>query len=381
MEGKTEKNMVNIRFRKNNVRFGLRIFTKSMAFIIIAAISGGVTSIYITQKKFDQYFNYSRNQNFYDSGYKDLSGDAPQNLANGVARMTEPAVVGIKCSGAGINDLTYGSGVIFNSSGYIVTNYHLVQNASKIMVKLMGGKVFTGKIKGKDEKIDIAVIKIDGMNLPVVKLGDSSKVNIGDTAIAVGNSYDEEFGGNITMGIISAVNRKVKNVNGTVAYHMFQTDADINDINTGGILCNQNGEVIGINNVSSPISSENQKNGYAVSIDEVKTSIDDIMDQGSTNKVSDKGIELMGIVGNTATGVNAKKGRGIYVKEVKSGEAAANSGIRPTDIITAVDKTDVKTYDDLVSILKNHKDGDSINCTIMRNYKKYSISVTLTQSN
>ena len=146
-----------------------------------------------------------------------------------------------------------GSGIIYKSDGFIITNYHVIEGATEIKVKLSNDNILIAKVVGSDAISDLAVIKVEANNLPIAKFGDSSKVKVGDLAVAIGNPLGEQFSGTVTAGIISALDRKINIVNKKTGeqtiYKVMQTDAVINPGNSGGPLCNIYGEVIGINSL------------------------------------------------------------------------------------------------------------------------------------
>jgi serine protease Do len=294
------------------------------------------------------------------------------NSINKVAEAVGPAIVGIsnKSQGEfGLEDSS-GSGVIFNSNGYIVTNYHVIENSNNVTVKLSSGKILTASIVGTDERSDLAVIKIAAKNLPVAKFGDSSKVRVGDVAIAIGNPLGEEFAGSVTAGIISALNRKIQY--GGSVYKVLQTDAAINPGNSGGALCNELGEVIGINSLKIGESQNVEGMGFAISINEAKDIINSLMNYGKVSRPS------LGIYGQYVIS-KEKNIEGVYVEEVISGSGAAAAGVRPTDIIVGLDKRKVTKFEDLSDILDKHKIGDVIECEIWRSGKIIKTNITLSE--
>ena len=171
----------------------------------------------------------------------------------------------------------YGSGVIYDKSGLIVTNNHVVDGASEIIVSLADGRSAQGKVLGTDAATDLAVVKIDLDNLPVAEFGDSSTVQVGEPAIAIGNPLGMEFRGSVTVGIISALNRSVEI--GEKKFTLFQTDAAINPGNSGGALVNADGEIIGINSAKIGVSNV-EGMGFAIPINNVKPIIKELSAKG-----------------------------------------------------------------------------------------------------
>jgi len=349
---------------------------KVIAFVLLAIFSGGVSGAYVANNLTSKTYNYSGTSQDGDSSSSGNSsgGVASSNAINKVAEIVGPAVVGIVISGNTTSPLTTdsysGSGIIINSNGYIVTNNHVIEGAANITVKLSSGKSLAAKVVGADSRSDLAVIKIDAVNLPVAKLGDSSQVKVGDLAVAIGNPLGEEFAGTVTSGIISALNRTIQ-YDGSV-YRVLQTDAAINPGNSGGALCNKDGEVIGINSLKIGASDNAEGMGFAISINEAKTIIDSLM---STGKVSRP---YLGIYGATVVAGNNSV-EGVYVKEVVAGSGAYDAGIQPTDIITELDGQKVKEFDEISTVMDKHKVGDMIACKIQRGAKTITVNITLSE--
>lgn len=364
-----------IEIRNCNKKKRLDKAMKMLAFVLIAMFSGGVSGAYIANSIASKTYNYSSSsQNSGSISSSGITSVASATEINKVAETVGPAVVGIVISGNTSSTLTSdsysGSGIIINSNGYIVTNNHVIEGAAKITVKLSSGKSLEAKVIGADSRSDLAVIKIDAVNLPVAKLGDSSKVKVGDLAVAIGNPLGEEFAGTVTSGIISALNRTIQ-YEGSV-YKVLQTDAAINPGNSGGALCNENGEVIGINSLKIGSSENAEGMGFAISINEAKTIIDSLM---STGKVSRP---YLGIYGATVVAGNNSV-EGVYVKEVVSGSGADAAGIKPTDIITELDGQKVTEFDEISTIMDKHNVGDVISCKIQRGGKTISLNITLSE--
>ncbi len=285
-----------------------------------------------------------------------------------IAKRVGPAVVGI--TGVVENYLSIfgstqsksqGSGIILSSDGYIVTNNHVVENTSKIYVTLNTGKEYEAKIIGTDVQTDLAVIKIEPQEeLTVAKLGDSTKLEVGERVVAIGNPMGVEFFGSVTQGIVSAVNRTVSIDNRTM--NLIQTDAAINSGNSGGALINVYGEVIGINSVK--VSSAGVEGmGFAIPISEANPIISDLLEHGYV-----KGRPVIGI---STRDVNEYMARsyswpvGVQVMEVTS-QAAANAGLQQGDIITAVNGEKVETGESLNRIKDKHKPGDVLKLDVYK---------------
>lgn len=363
----------NIKFRKDKRYSRARRFLKVIAFVLIAIVSGSISGYYVVDKKIN---NIEKSEVYKGApivNKEEFSNKVSKSSITKVAENVGPAVVGISNKSEnfwGQIDNDSGSGIIFKPDGYIVTNYHVIKGADQVTVKLSSGKVFPAKIVGYDERSDLAVIKIEANNLPTAKFGDSSKVNVGDLAIVIGNPLGEEFAGSVTAGIISALNRRVEH-QGAI-YKVLQTDAAINPGNSGGALCNENGEVIGINSLKIGATANVEGMGFAISINETKEIIDSLMNYGKVKRPS------LGVMGQTVASRDGKI-KGFYVNEVILGSGAAKSGIKPTDVIIELNGKRVEKFDDMAQILEQHKIGDTIKCKIWRNGETKQVNVILSE--
>ncbi|HSN58708.1 MAG TPA: trypsin-like peptidase domain-containing protein [Clostridiaceae bacterium] len=365
-----------IEIRNCNKKKKMESALKVVAFVLIALFSGGVSGMYVANRIASQTYNYSNTSQNGGSGGSDSANAQKASITaiNKVAENVGPAVVGIVISGNTSSPLTSdsfsGSGIIFDSTGYIVTNNHVIEGAATISVKLSSGKSLEAKVVGADTRSDLAVIKVDAVNLPVAVLGDSSDVKVGDLAIAIGNPLGEEFAGTVTAGIISALNRTIQ-YEGSV-YKVLQTDAAINPGNSGGALCNSAGEVIGINSLKIGSSENAEGLGFAISINEAKGIIDSLMSTGKVTR------PYLGIYGATVVAGNNSV-EGVYVKEVVAGSGAYVAGIKPTDIITELDGQKVTEFENISAILDKHKVGDVVTCIIQRAGKTITVNIALSE--
>lgn len=257
-----------------------------------------------------------------------------------------------------------GSGIIFQEDGYIVTNQHVIDGASEILVILNTGDEFTAKLIGQDTKTDLAVLKIDpgDTKLTAAVLGDSTTVQVGEKAVAIGNPMGMEFSGSTTQGIISAVNRTMT-IEGRT-YNLLQTDAAINSGNSGGALINEYGEVIGINSVKLS-SSGVEGMGFAIAISEAKPIIDDLMSSGY-------------VTGRPLVGISIKDtGYGLFIANVSEGSGAEEAGLKTYDMILEVDGQKVSSTDEVNKIRDKKKAGDTLKFKILRDGETLEIDVTL----
>jgi serine protease Do len=366
-----------IKFRKNNKKNYFKSFLKVFSFILIAALSGGITAEYVVNKdklpkEFSEILNSGALGNNNTQGKYD-------NPISEVAQKVAPAVVGISNKAQGLWNTSEGSGsgIIFKSDGFIITNYHVIEGATEIKVKLSNDNILKAKVIGTDARSDLAVIKVEASNLPIAKFGDSSKVKVGDLAIAIGNPLGEQFSGTVTAGIISALNRRInivdKKTGEQTIYKVIQTDAAINPGNSGGALCNSYGEVIGVNSLKINSDSGTEGMGFAINSNEVKEIIENLMTYGKVIRPA------IGIYGGTAILVGDHGVEGVYVQEVIRGSGAAVAGIMPTDIIIELGGKSVKNMGQLSDILEKHKVSDRLSCKVWRNGKVKDISIILSE--
>ncbi len=266
-----------------------------------------------------------------------------------------------------------GSGFIVSSDGYIVTNNHVIDGATTVKVIIPGEtEPIDAKVVGTDTSTDVAVLKVDRTDLPYVTLGDSSALQVGELAVAIGNPFGD-LAGTVTAGVISALDREVA-ISGQ-SYDLLQTDASINSGNSGGPLVNSYGEVIGITNAKV---SEGEGLGFAIPINNIKSVIEDLVNNGYVTGRPTIGIGVISIDQTTADQYGWPIGA--YVKEVTKGGAAEKAGVKTGDIITAVDGTTVSSSADVSKIKNDHKVGDTIDLTIYRNGDTIDVSIVLEEA-
>ena len=259
-----------------------------------------------------------------------------------------------------------GSGIIISEDGYVVTNQHVIENATEISVILNTGEEITAKLVGADTKTDLAVLKIDtDIDLTVATLGDSTNVEVGELAVAIGNPMGMEFSGSVTAGIISAVNRTMTIEDRT--YNLLQTDAAINSGNSGGALINQYGEVIGINSVKLSTTGV-EGMGFAIAISEAKPIIDDLKNECY---VTCRQLVVISI---------QETMYGMFVADVTEGSGAEEAGLAVGDIIVSVDGKKVKTTDEINEIRDKKKPGDFMLFKVVHEGETKEVNVKLTES-
>jgi serine protease Do len=261
-----------------------------------------------------------------------------------------------------------GSGFIINKDGFIITNNHVVDNADEIKVKLSDGREFKAKVIGRDSKTDLALIKISSPfeNLPVLALGDSEKMRVGDWVMAVGNPFGLEQ--TVTQGIISATGRVI----GSGPYDDFlQTDAPINPGNSGGPLVNLKGEVIGINTAIVP---GGQGIGFAIPSALAKSVTDQLKEKGKVVR-GWIGVTIQNLTPELAQSFGMKETKGALVGDVVKDGPAEKGGIRTGDIIVSFDGKSVKTSNDLPRLVAETPVGKPVDVTVMRENKEVRLSI------
>lgn len=267
-----------------------------------------------------------------------------------------------------------GSGVIFDKSGYIATNYHVVQGAQEIVVALNDGRTIKGKVVGVDPVTDLAVVKIEASDLPTAQFGDSDGVMTGEPAIAIGNPLGLEFRGSVTVGVISALNRTIEV--GDRRFKLIQTDAAINPGNSGGALVNADGQVIGIN--SAKISAEGVEGmGFAIPINAARPILDALVKDGKVVRAY-LGIGILDRASAQRYGYLWQITEGVYVTRVEKDGPADQAGMVQGDIIVKINDTEVNSVADLRSILDNVPVGSKVRIVIMRDGHKRTVNPLVT---
>ena len=271
-----------------------------------------------------------------------------------------------------------GSGVIISTDGYIVTNNHVVDGADELTVTLNDNKEYSARIIGADKKTDLALIKIDGKNLPAITVANSDDVKVGEWVLAIGNPLG--LNNTVTAGIVSAKARTMGE-QGTVS-SMIQTDAAINQGNSGGALVNTSGQLIGINAMIYSQTGSNIGYGFAIPTTIMNKVVDDLKKYGMVQRA------LIGISGadvNKYVDAEKEKGNevdlgtmeGIYVAEIVPESAAEDAGLKKGDVITQIDGQKVTQFGELTGIIAQKRPGDKIKVTYLRDKKKKEVELTL----
>ena len=268
-----------------------------------------------------------------------------------------------------------GSGVIVRDDGYIATNYHVIQGANKVEVTLHNGETYTARIIGSDPTNDIAVIKIDATDLTTVTIGDSSTVDVGDLAVAIGNPLGQ-LGGTATTGIISALDRTL-DVEGTTLT-LLQTDAAINGGNSGGGLFNSKGELIGI--VESKASAVGVEGlAFALPINNVSGIINDMIENGGNTQAA-AGTPAVGSVISEVSEDNAQyyglESAGVYIAQV-TGANAQQAGFQEMDRIVSFNGQEISTSNEFITLVRKCKIGDTVTVVVSRDGQQIEIKTVL----
>jgi serine protease Do len=268
-----------------------------------------------------------------------------------------------------------GSGVIISEDGYIVTNNHVIKDASEIEITLNNKKTYKAKLIGTDNKMDIALLKIDAdVKLPYSSFADSDNVKVGEWVLAVGNPYN--LTSTVTAGIVSA---KARNLDTNGMQSFIQTDAAVNPGNSGGALVNTHGELIGINTMISSQTGSYVGYSFAVPSNITRKIIEDIMEFGNVQR------GILGIQGGELNGVTSKElgikeTEGVYVKKVDKNSGAEKAGLSSGDIIVKLDNQNVSTFADLTGYINTKRPNDKILVTYLRKENAYTVAVTLSKN-
>lgn len=272
-----------------------------------------------------------------------------------------------------------GSGVIVSNDGYIVTNNHVIDEASEIKVTLNNKKTYVAKLIGTDPSSDLAMLKIEEKNLPFILYGNSDMVKIGQWVLAVGYPLNLET--TVTAGIVSAKSRSLglnaRKSNSPIE-SFIQTDAAVNQGNSGGALINTNGELVGIVSAIASPTGAYAGYSYAIPVNIVKKIINDLLQYGTVQRAY-LGVSYLtdNIPDSEKEKIGYKEGIGVYVREVAKDGAAANSGLKEGDYITKINGVKVVSGSEMVEQVAGYKPGDKITITYQRDGKEYNSTITL----
>ena len=384
-ESKQSKN-INFKPRKTPT-WVIAVITIIAALYII--ISTAVIVTFVNRSSFDFKFFANKETSEKSENAKDsiddhlILNESPKSegakttdgalTVKQISQKVRGSVVGVTCqSSSSFSSSSVGSGIIMSEDGYIITNNHVIEGATKIEVVLDDGTGYVASLVGSDSRTDLAVIKVDATNLPKAEFGDSDKLEQGDPAIAIGNPAGLQLQNTVTSGIISAINRDIVVEDRTMT--LIQTDASINPGNSGGPLVNEFGQVIGINTVKVGVSYY-EGLGFAIPINTAKPIIDELISRGYV-----KGRPSIGISGTSISDRDSAFygfPAGLYIEYVHPYSDAFKKGIRRGDIITKMNGTKLSSTAEIKQIRDNFKAGDTITLTIYRNSKETDVEVIL----
>jgi serine protease Do len=271
-----------------------------------------------------------------------------------------------------------GSGVIYTTDGYIITNNHVVQGSGQVNVLFANGSTETGEVVGGDRFTDVAVVKVDRNDLPAADFNSKTPV-VGELAVAVGSPSG--FESTVTSGVISGLNRQIpERLTGQqqpALVDLIQTDAAISPGNSGGALANRQGKVVGINVAYLPPGQTGAENiGFAIPASTATDTADQLIQNGEVNNPF-LGIFPASLTPSAAQQLGSPVDSGVIVERVEQGTPAAEAGLQQGDIITAIDGEQVKDTGDLFAALRNYQPGDSVELTVVRDGNEQTVSLTL----
>ena len=268
-----------------------------------------------------------------------------------------------------------GSGVIISTDGYIVTNNHVIDNASTVEVTLNDKRKFDAKVIGTDPSTDIALLKIEADNLPIISFGDSDNLHIGEWVLAVGNPFN--LTSTVTAGIVSAKARNINILNAEMKIESFiQTDAAVNPGNSGGALVNTRGELVGINTAIASQTGSYTGYSFAVPTSIVSKVVADLKEYSVVQRAV-LGVQIADITNELAQEKNLTTLKGAYIAGVQDNSSAADAGLKEGDIITAVNGHNINSVAELQEQVSRYRPGNDIKINYIRNDKKQSVIVTL----
>jgi serine protease Do len=278
-----------------------------------------------------------------------------------------------------------GSGFFVSADGFIVTNEHVVHNATKIVVTLTGGKKHNARLVGSDFTTDVALLKVEGSDFPFARMGNSNDIIIGEWAIAFGNPFglfDVGAEPSVSVGVVSATNRDFGRQNERVYQDMIQTDAAINSGNSGGPLVNSNGEIIGVNAFiysGSESIGTSIGLGFAIPINRVKQVLRELKESGSVNRQFRTGLRVENISRLMVRSLGLRSSDGVIISEVERDSPADRAGLQVWDIILTVNGKKVSMVDDIWNVINENdvKGGDELRLAILRKNQKYDAKLRL----
>jgi Do/DeqQ family serine protease len=270
-----------------------------------------------------------------------------------------------------------GSGVIFDAkNGYIVTNAHVVDNATEITVTLQDGRDLAATVVGSDVPSDVAVLKVPPETLIQVALGDSTRLEVGDFVVAIGNPFGLQH--TVTSGIVSGLGRSGINPGGDGYEDFIQTDASINPGNSGGALVNLKGELVGINSAILSRSGGNIGIGFAIPVNMARSIMDQLLKYGSVKRGL-LGVNIYSLTPDMAKSLNIPNTQGVLVSQVTEGSAAEKAGIKAGDVITSINNQSIKSNSELRNAIGLSRVGDKLDVALIRDRKPIHVTAVITE--
>ena len=365
--------------------------TAVLAVVLVVAVVGLAVILPITGREPGSQALSSPTPALAEAGDGAKANISADNPVVDIAKAVGPSVVGVTSTrkvssdtegfGGDMAESQYaGSGFVVTEQGHIVTNQHVVEGGTIFTVQIPGGEEVAAQLIGQDATTDLAVLQIKGQDLPVALLGDSSKVQVGELAVAIGNPLGNELAGTVTTGIISATQRKMRV--GSTFMNLLQTDAAINPGNSGGPLVDSKGQVIGINTQKTAVAGVDEYGrtisaegiGFAIPINEARPIINELIEKGRITR-SGIGISCYEIDKATAEAYNVPQG--IYVDDANIMGSAYRAGIRAGDIITKLDNSPIADLEDFTQRLLKKAIGDKVTVTLWRNGTEVTLVVTV----
>jgi S1-C subfamily serine protease len=354
---------------------------KRLRQFLIGALVGGLCGALVAS---GAYFTFGRDDNTSSTTVptkktnqvsRDSSTISRNGDVAGIISKVEPAVVAVTVNERG--GQSAGTGFFLSADGYLATNAHVVGTAQSAKLQLNDGRTLDARVVGADPSADVAVLKVDAGNLPVVCTDDSNKVQVGDDVVAIGNALALEGGLSVTRGIISGPPRPGSEI-GTAIETVLQTDAAINPGNSGGPLVDSNGCVIGINTaVASGSGSQPAQNvGFAIPISSAKPVIDDIK---AGRKPAFLGVGTTDLTPELKGQLGVNVNDGAAVTDVTSGSPAADAGLKQGDVIVQIGDTQVKNSGNVATAVRKHQPGEKVSVTYVRGSDRKSADITLVQ--
>ncbi|NOZ60583.1 MAG: Do family serine endopeptidase [Calditrichaeota bacterium] len=323
------------------------------------------TVVTITSEKYIKYHMNNPFQDFFGSDFFDFFNRRGQRQNEQQGRERTYVQEGL------------GSGVLVSSDGYILTNNHVVKEADQIRVITNDGKEYEAKLIGRDEKTDVAVVKIDDKNLPFAKLGNSDKIEVGQIVLAVGNPFSKQLQSTVTNGIISAKGRSGIGL-GASYQDYIQTTAAINPGNSGGALVNLHGELIGINTAIISQSGGFNGIGFAIPVNMAKHIMNILIKKGYVVR-GYLGVIIQPVDEDMAEAFGLKSGKGALISSVQKGTPAEKAGLKERDIVVAIDGHPVKDNTELQLKVADYEPGTTVKLKVFRDGKYLTVPVKLGQ--